>query len=89
MLENLEELPAKELHDRAVRLAVHRLDAGFLWSLARALPAAEVAAGRVTDAEADVLRISALLNDLVHSGEGEIGEALRPLYIEYLREHGP
>ena len=87
-LEDLEKLSTKELHDRAVKLAVHRLDAGFLWSLARALPAAEVAAGSLPDAEVDVLKISALVNDIVHSGEGEIAEALRPLYIQYLREHG-
>ena len=24
------------------------------------------------------------LNDLTHSGEGELADALRPLYIEYL-----
>jgi len=87
-LEDLEKLSTKELHDRAVKLAVHRLDAGFLWSLASELPAAEVAAGNLQDAEVDVLKASALVNDIVHSGEGEIAEALRPLYIQYLREHG-
>ena len=28
-----------------------------------------------------------MLDDYVHSGEGEVAEALRPLYIEYLVEH--
>jgi hypothetical protein len=84
----LEDLPAKELHDRAVKLAVRRLDIGFLWDLAKDIPAAEAAAGNVTDAELDVGHMSRLLNDIVHSGEGQIAEALRPVYIQYLREHG-
>lgn len=85
--EHLEDLPAKELHDRAVKVAMRHLDLGFLWTLARAIPAAEVAAGNLADGEVDVVSMSRLLNDIVHSGDGAIGEALRPLYIEYLKEH--
>lgn len=83
----LEDLPAKELHDRAIKLAVHRLDLAFLWTLAKEIPAAEAATGNVGDAGMDVLKISALLTDLAHAGDGEIAVALRPLYIDYLRRH--
>ena len=37
--EELEKLSSKELHDRAVRLAEHRLDLAFLWRLVKAIPA--------------------------------------------------
>ena len=84
----IDELPARELHDRAVKLAVHRLDVGFLWSLVKALPAAEVAAGNLQDADVDIVAMRGLLNDIVHSGDGALAEALRPFYVAYLREHG-
>jgi hypothetical protein len=84
MAEDLENLTSKELHDRAVERAVHRLDVAFLWRLLRAIPAAEAAAGHPDQAEADVSHLSAIINELVHSGDGEVADALRPLYIEYL-----
>ena len=85
--QELEELSSKELHDRAVHLAVRRLDAGFLWRLLRAIPAAEAATGNLDEATADTVALSALLSDLIGSGEGEVAEALRPMYLEYLRQH--
>lgn len=84
---SLEELSARELHDQAVKLAVRRLDVSFLWTLAKEIPAAEAAGGHVGDADADVLKISALLNDLVHAGDGAVAESLRPLYLDYLTRH--
>jgi hypothetical protein len=84
----LESLSTQELHDRAIRTAVRRLDVGFLWRLLETIPAAEAAAGHVDEAEVDVLKLSALVNDLLHAGEGDVGEALRPLYVDYLEEHG-
>ncbi|MEW9551407.1 hypothetical protein [Nonomuraea sp. NPDC050783] len=81
----LEALPAHELHDRAVRYAVRHGDLGFLWDLLKVIPAAEAAAGHETDA--DLTKVSALLSDAIAAGEGELGEALRPVYLEYLREH--
>lgn len=86
--EDLDELSSSELHDRAVRLAVHRLDVGFLWRLLRALPAAEAASGRLSEAETDVTRVAAELSDLIGSGDGYLADELRPFYTEYLREHG-
>lgn len=41
---DLESLPTKELHDRAVKLAARRGDIKFLWELLKSIPAAEAAA---------------------------------------------
>lgn len=83
----LDGLPARELHDRAMQVAIRRLDVGFLWSLLEAIPAAEVASGHPGRAEADIMSITKLLGDVIHSREGELAEALRPLYLEYLQAH--
>ena len=83
----LEKLSSKELHDRAMSHAVHHLDVGFLWRLIKAIPAAEAAAGKVGDAETDVMSLSALLGDFVTADEGGEADALRPLYIDYLSKH--
>jgi hypothetical protein len=87
--EELERLPSKELHDRALRLAEHRLDVVYLWRLLKSIPVAEAAAGNLEEAEADVGvgDLVPLIHDFVHSDEGELAEALRPIYIEYLEEH--
>jgi hypothetical protein len=85
MAEDLENLSSKELHDRAVERAVRHLDVGFLWQLLKAIPAAEAATGHPDQAEADVSHLSAMLNELVHAGGGEVADALRSLYLEYLR----
>jgi hypothetical protein len=84
--DDLESLSSKELHDRAISEAAKHVDVRFFWRLFQALPAAEAAIGEQDQAEADVMSLSGRLNDLTHSGEGELAEALRPLYIEYLRE---
>ena len=87
--EQLEKLPSKELHDRAVRLAEHRLDVVYLWRLLKSIPVAEAAAGNLQEAEADVGvgDLIPLIHDFVHSDEGELADALRPIYIEYIEEH--
>ena len=82
---NLESLSSKELHDRALAKAAKHVDVRFFWRLFQALPAAEAAIGEQDEAEADVMSLSGRLNDLTHSGEGELADALRPLYIEYLQ----
>ena len=62
---------------------------GFLWRLIKAIPVAEAAAGHLREAEADVAvsDLVPLLHDLDHSGEGDLADALRPLYIDYLATH--
>lgn len=83
----LEKMSSKELHDLAVHRAVTHLDVGFLWSLVKAIPAAEAAAGKLADAETDVMSLSALLSDFVTADEGDEADLLRPLYIDYLKAH--
>ena len=84
----LDALSSKQLHDLAVRYALRHLDIAFLIRLMRALPVAEAAIGEIDEAEADALTLRAHLDDLTDSGEGEVAELLRPLYLAYLREHG-
>ena len=84
---DLDALSSHELHDRAVRLALHHADAGFLWRLLRSIPAAEAMEGEISESEADATKLSALVADAIGSGEGEIADALRPLYIDYLAKH--
>jgi hypothetical protein len=83
----LEALSSHELHDRAVHRAVHHLDVGFLWELLRAIPAGEAVAGHADHTAEDVTQISALISDALGSGEGDVADSLRPLYLDYLEKH--
>jgi len=82
--EELDALSSKELHDRAFAEAKRHADVGFFWNLLKAIPAAEAAIGEEEEAEQDVMTLRGRLNDLTHSGEGDLADALRPLYIDYL-----
>ena len=85
--EELEALSTKQLHDRAIDVAKHHTDVAFLWRLVKALPVAEEVTGDDDRAKTDILRPIALINDFLYdSGEGALGEALRPMYIDYLLE---
>jgi hypothetical protein len=83
----LERLTSKELHDLAIRRARRHLDVSFFWRLLETLPAAEMAAGEFDEATDDAMMLSAHVDDLTDSGEGETADLLRPFYLEYLREH--
>ncbi len=85
--DDLEALPTKELHERAIATARRRLDVGFLWKLVKALPVAEEMVGDDERSKVDIVRPLALINDFMDAGEGELGEALRPMYVDYLVEH--
>lgn len=85
--EELDGLPSKELHDRAVNLALRRFDVGFFWDLLSSIPAAETVAGHPERANADIAHVSNLLADAMHGDEGDLADALRPLYVEYLLKH--
>ena len=86
--DDLDALPSRELHDLAVRRARHHLDVGFLWELLRALPAGEAVAGHPDHASADALHLSALIGDAIDSDQDDgVADALRPLYLDYLRKH--
>jgi hypothetical protein len=86
--DELEALSSHELHDLAVRRALRHVDVEFLWDLLRAIPAAEASEGRSVEAGRDITKVTALLADAIDSGEGDVAEALRPLYIDYLARHG-
>lgn len=83
----LDQLSTRELHDRAVRRAEHHLDVRFFWSLLEMIPAAETARGDQAEADFDIQFSKGLIKDALHSGEGELAEALRPMFIDYLRKH--
>jgi hypothetical protein len=86
--DTLDRLSSAELHDLAVSRARRHLDARFFWDLMKTLPAAEAGAGELGEAENDVQRLSAHFDDVTDSGKGEVGELMRPFYLEYLRRHG-
>jgi hypothetical protein len=87
MADDLDQLSTRELHDRAVRRAEKHLDLKFLWSLLEMIPAAEAVSGDVGEADYDIESSKGLIYDAVHSGDGELGEVLRPVFIDYLRKH--
>ncbi|MGH3194609.1 MAG: hypothetical protein ACRDOH_15140 [Streptosporangiaceae bacterium] len=86
--EELDALSSRELHDLAVRQALRHVDVEFLWDLLRAIPAAEASEGHSVEAGRDISKVTALISDAIDSGEGDVAEALRPLYIDYLARHG-
>jgi hypothetical protein len=86
--DELEALSSHELHDLVVRRALRHVDVEFLWDLLRAIPAAEASEGRSVEAGRDITKVTALLADAIDSGEGDVADALRPLYIDYLARHG-
>jgi hypothetical protein len=85
--EELDRLSTQELHDRAMAVAKKHMDAGFLWRLVKALPVAEEMIGHDQRSKVDIMRPLALINDYQASGSGEIGDALRPLFIEEIESH--
>lgn len=86
--DGLEQLSSPELHDLAVSRARRHLDAQFLWRLLEYMPAAEAVAGEWEESGRDTQSLIARFDDLSDAGKGETAEALRPFYLEYLREHG-
>ena len=87
MTDDLDKLSTHELHDRAIRRAERHLDVKFFWRLLQLVPAAEAASGDTGEADYDVQFLKGLISDALHSGDGELGEAMRPVFLDYLREH--
>ncbi len=87
MPEDLDQLSTQELHDRAMRRAERHLDVRFMWSLLKQIPAAETLSGDAGEGEYDSQSAIGLIYDAVRSGDGALGEALRPLFVDYLRRH--
>ena len=86
--DELDALSSRELHDLAMRRALHHVDVEFLWQLLRAIPAAEASEGHAAEAGRDITHLSVLIDDAIDSGDGDVAEALRPLYLGYLVKHG-
>jgi hypothetical protein len=84
----MEDLPSRELHDLALARARERRDVGFLWELLRAIPAAAATLGDLDRAKFDLMHGLSLLEEFAHADEGEMADALRPMYVTYLTEHG-
>ena len=80
--DGLDRLSSPELHDLAVSRAKRHLDVRFFWELMRLLPAAEAGAGKLDEAQADVMKLSAHLNDVTESGRGEVADLLRRSGLE-------
>ena len=85
--DDLEQCSTHELHDRAMHRAEKHFDVKFLWSLLEIIPAAETATGDMGEADFDIESSKGLIKDAVHSGDGALGEALRPVFLDYLRKH--
>jgi hypothetical protein len=85
--DELEALSSEELHERATQHALRHANVKFFWNLLRSLPAAEASVGELDEARTDVQSLYGHLDDIKDSGEGEVADALRPLYIDYLEKH--
>lgn len=83
----LDTLTTEELHHRATRTAEKRLDVRFFYRLLRFIPVAEVKAGDEGEAEYDVNQFQGWFADFLRRGH-RLDDALRPVYIDYLLEHG-
>jgi hypothetical protein len=86
--DGLDALTSEQLHDLAVRRARRHLDARFFYRMMKVLPVAEAGAGDFEKSEDDIMRLSSHFNDVSDSGKGEVGDLMRPFYLDYLREHG-
>ncbi len=87
MADALDELSTLELHDRAIARAERHLDVKFFWNLLKLIPAAQALSGDEGEAEYDLQFSKGKIYDAMHSGDGQLGEALRPVFIDYLRKH--
>ena len=85
--EELEALSSQELHDRATKHALRHANIKFFWQLAEVLPAAEASVGEIGEAEDDIQSVYGRIDDIADSGKGQVADALRPFYLDYLVDH--
>ena len=85
--DELDALSSRELHDLAVRRALRHVDVEFLWTCCARSRRPKPPRGTKWGGR-DITKVTALLADAIDSGEGDVAEALRPLYIDYLTKHG-
>jgi hypothetical protein len=82
----LDALPSRDLHDRAVRRAERHLDVKFFWRLLEEMPAAQAADGDAERGEEEVAHWSRQVMDSVSEDDEKL-KAQRPIYIDYLLRH--
>ncbi|RKS10885.1 hypothetical protein DFP74_6670 [Nocardiopsis sp. Huas11] len=86
---DFDQTSTEDLRERATELARKRWDVRFFWQLLRMIPAAEAAAGNEEGSRASIAQASGFLYEALSAeSDPKVHEALRPVYIEYLREHG-
>jgi hypothetical protein len=85
--DELDALSSQELHDRAVARDKKPLYVKFLWNLMRMVPAAEAGAGQADQADYDVAHWSGQVADTFRDDDGQLSDALRPVYLDYLEQH--
>jgi hypothetical protein len=85
--EELDALSSRELHDRAIRRAERHLDVPFFWRLLEQAPAAEAADGDTERSAEETQHWSRQVLDLLRHDDDAL-EARRPIYIDYLLQHG-
>ena len=81
--DELDALPTRELHDRAVKRAEHRLDVRFFWRLLQEGTAADAAEGDLERGEEQTAHWSRQVLELLRHDEAAL-ESRRPIYIDYL-----
>jgi hypothetical protein len=84
--EDLDALTSRELHDRAVKRAEHRLDIPFFWRLLQEGTAADAAEGDVERGDEQVSHWSRQVLEVLRHDEDALN-ARRPIYIDYLLKH--
>jgi hypothetical protein len=85
--DELDKLSSHELRERAMSRARHRLDLKFLWNLAEMIPAAEEVEGRPDKLASDVDSLWTWVDDFFNP-DAAIEDELRPVFLDYLRQHG-
>ncbi|MDE3721779.1 MULTISPECIES: hypothetical protein [Nocardiopsis] len=85
--QDLDRLDTDELRERAVELARQQWDLRFFWKLLGLIPAAQAIAGNQEASDASVAQLSGFVYEALSAeNDPEVQEALRPVYIDYLRE---
>ena len=85
--EELDALPTNELRHRAFHVARERHDLKFFWDVLRMIPAAEEAEGRPDKNATEVEGVRTWLDDYL-TPDHDLLEALRPVFLDYLTNHG-
>ena len=81
--EELDALSSRELHDRAVKRAEHRLDIPFFWRLVQEGTAADAAGGDIEGGDAQVAHWSRQMLEVLRNDDAAL-DARRPIYLDYL-----